>query len=302
MTSPIIPTPHTVNPSSTASRLLNRIELEAITPTPRWQFFVGEGVLWLIWLGTVIFGSAALSVTAYVALSATYALYEATHENFITFLIQSMPYLWLILFSLMAYLTVFEVKKTKRGYRYGTLIILGSSIICTIVGSLLFHAMGLGYSVDRILGQQISMYMSMEKMERKMWQMPKAGRLLGEIHTPESGGGNTVLNFKDNTGALWRISDSELPEKERTLLESGVMVRLLGTTTSEFSFHVCGVFPWLQGRAMGRHELMREREGFDAMLQSHRRMMAGNKENPPVVVPTDSLCSHLEMMRRLQST
>ena len=85
---------------STAVRVLERIEQEAITPTPRWQFFVGEGVLWLIWLGTVIFGSAALSITAYVALSASYALYEATHENFVTFLIESMPYLWLVFFHL----------------------------------------------------------------------------------------------------------------------------------------------------------------------------------------------------------
>ncbi len=297
MTTPLIPTqtPH-VTPS-TAVRVLERIEQEAITPTPRWQFFVGEGVLWLIWLGTVIFGSAALSVTAYVAMSATYALYEATHENFVTFLIQSMPYLWLILFSLMAYHTVFEVKKTKRGYRYGTFVILGSSLICTVIGSVLFHAMGLGYAVDRTLGQQISMYMSMEKMERKMWQMPKEGRLVGQIHTPESGMDIAVVNFKDNAGALWRISDAEMTEREQILLRSGATVRLLGTTTSDFSFHVCGVFPWIQGKAMARRELMREREEFDVMMQAHSRMLEGNT---PPSVPADSLCSHLEMMQRLQ--
>ncbi|MES2966202.1 MAG: hypothetical protein V4668_00275 [Patescibacteria group bacterium] len=298
MTTPLIPPYASETKPSTAVRVLERIEQEAITPTPRWQFFVGEGILWLIWLGTVIFGSAALSVTAYVALSATYALYEATHENFVTFLIQSMPYLWLVLFSLMAYLTVFEVKKTKRGYRYGTFVILGSSLACTVIGSVLFHALGLGYVVDRTLGQQISMYMSMEKSERKMWQMPAKGRLLGEIHTPESGGENEVINFKDTTGALWRISDGEMTDKERALLLSGATVRLLGTTTSEFSFHVCGVFPWLQGKAMGRRELMQERQEFDDMLAVHRRMMEGNR---PPNVPVESVCSHLEMMSRLQA-
>ncbi len=297
MTTPITPTQTPPVTPSTAMRVLERIQLEAITPTPRWQFFLGEGVLWLIWLGTVVFGSAALSVTTYVAMSATYALYEATHENFVTFLIQSMPYVWLILFSIMAYLTVYEIKKTKRGYRYGTLVILGSSLICTVIGSVIFHAMGLGYAVDRTLGQQISMYMSMEKMERKMWQMPKEGRLVGQIHTPESGIEIAVINFKDNAGALWRISDGEMTKKEQVLLRSGATVRLLGTTTSDFSFHVCGVFPWVQGKAMARRELIREREEFDVMMQAHSRMLEGNT---PPTVPADSLCSHLEMMQRLQ--
>ncbi len=301
MTTPPISTQtHHATPS-TAVRVLERIESEAITPTPRWQFFVGEGVLWLIWLGTVVFGSAALSVTTYVAMSATYALYEATHENFITFLIQSMPYIWLLLFTLMAYLTVFEVKKTKRGYRYGTFVILGSSLICTVLGSVIFHAMGLGYAVDRTLGQQISMYMSMEKMERKTWQMPNEGRLVGQINTSESGVTTDIINFEDTTGALWRISDEEMSERERTLMLSGATVRLLGTTTSEFSFHVCGVFPWIQGKAMGRRELMHEREEFDARLQAHKRMTQTNEGNEPKIIPSDTLCAHLEMMGRMQT-
>ena len=289
--------------NTTAWRVLERIDKEVIIPTPRWQFSLSEWAIWVLWAGTVFFGAVALAVTAYVTMSATYALYEATHENFVTFLVESMPYVWLLLFLLLTYLAVFEVKKTKRGYRYNTFFILGSSLAGTLFGAIFFHSLGMGYLVDKTLGQQLSMYMSMEKMEQKMWQMPQAGRLIGQVESPQSRGEGDVINFKDGEGILWRLSDNELNERERTLLLSGALVRMLGTTTSEFSFHACGVFPLMQERAMGRSDMMHEREEFTAMMQSHRRMTDQNDSefvgHMAPEVPLGSLCAHLEMMKRM---
>lgn len=290
--------------STTAWRVLERIDKEVIIPTPRWQFSLSEGAIWVLWAGTVFFGAVALAVTAYVTMSATYALYEATHENFVTFLVESMPYVWLMLFLLLTYLAVFEIKKTKRGYRYNTFLILGSSLFGTLLGAIFFHSLGMGYLVDKTLGQQLSMYMSMEKMEQKMWQMPQAGRLIGQVELSNSRRkADIVINFKDGAGVLWRLSDNELNERERTLLLSGALVRMLGTTTSEFSFHACGVFPLMQERAMGRSDMMHEREEFTVMMQSHRRMMDPDDSefagHMAPEVPPGSLCAHLEMMKRM---
>lgn len=292
--------------TSTVDRLFERIEAESITPTPKMTFMVTEWGIWLLWVLTVFFGAAALAISGYVALSAQYALYEATHENFLTFIVVIMPYIWVVLFALMTYVSVYEIRNTKWGYRYSTIVILGSNIIFTIFGAIFLHCLGLGYTLDQKLGEQIGMYMSLEKREQQMWQMPTEGRLMGvlePIETPADGEA-IILNFKDMKGVMWRLSSEELTERERLLLTRAVPVRLLGTTTSNFSFHVCGVFPWQQGKAMPHREMREHRAEFDAMMLDKlnkiedwgRELGDQELEN----TPNDSLCATLPIMKRMR--
>ncbi len=292
--------------SSTVDRLFERIEAESITPTPKMKFMVTEWGIWLLWALTVFFGSTALAISGYVALSAQYALYEATHENFLTFMVAIMPYIWVVLFALMTYISVYEIRNTKWGYRYSTIVILGSNVIFTILGAVLLHCLGLGYTLDKKLGEQIGMYMSLEKREQLMWQMPNEGRLVGVLEPVEmpAEGVGAVMNFKDIKGVLWRLSSEELSERERLLLNRAVPVRLLGTTTSDFSFHVCGVFPWQQGRAMPRKEMREHRAEFDAMMLDKMEKIEdwgrelGDRE--PENAPNGSLCATLPIMKRMR--
>jgi hypothetical protein len=296
---------NTAKESSTVDRLFDRIEAEAITPTPKMAFVASEWGIWLVWVLTVVFGATALAISGYVAMSAHYAIYEATHENFLTFMVAIMPYIWVVLFALMTYISVYEIKKTKRGYRYSTVMILGSNVIFTILGAMLLHCLGLGYTLDKKLGEQIGMYMSLEKKEQMMWQTPAQGRLLGVLEplVVVDEGEETILNFKDIKGVLWRLTTSELNEREQLLLSRALPVRLLGTTTSEFSFHVCGVFPWDQGRAMPRKEMREHREEFDAMMvDKMEKIEAWGRElgdTEPKNPPPNSLCATLPIMKRM---
>lgn len=291
--------------SSTVDRLFERIDAEAITPTSKLSFMATEVAIWLVWVLTVIFGAMALAISGYVTMSAQYAIYEATHENFLTFMVAIMPYIWVGLFALMTYISVYEIKKTKRGYRYSTVMVLGSNVIFTIFGAMLLHCLGLGYTLDKKLGEQIGMYMSLEKRQEMMWQMPAAGRLIGVLEPVQTTAETAVpvLNFKDKAGVLWRLSVEELSEHELVLLNRALPVRLLGTTTSEFSFHACGVFPWEEGRAMPRREMRERREEFDAIMLDKMEKIAdlGREfgDMGPKKPPMDSLCANLPIMKRM---
>jgi hypothetical protein len=291
---------------STADRLFERIEAESITPTPKMKFMVTEWGIWLVWGLTVFFGATALAISGYVALSAQYALYEATHENFLTFMVTVMPYIWVALFAFMTYISVYEIKNTKHGYRYSTIFILGSNVIFTVLGAVLLHCLGLGYTLDKKLGEQIGMYMSLDKKEQLMWQKPSEGRLVGllEPRAMSADREEVIIHFKDIKGALWRLSIDELNERERVLLTRDLPVRLLGTTTSDFSFHVCGVFPWQQGRAMPRQEMREHRAEFDAMMLDKLEEIEdwGRElgDHEPQNTPPGSLCASLPIMKRMR--
>lgn len=291
--------------SHIASEVLKRIESQSILPTSRFQFICAQWGIWIVWLATIVSGAAALAVSFYVTLSANYALYEATHENFITFFVAVMPFVWVCLFIAMVYVSIFQMRNTKRGYRYSAWVLISSSLIFTILGAIVLHSFGLGYVLDQKLGQQLGIYMSQAKMEQKMWQMPQAGRLVGSLEQLNQDSEPVpILNFKDEEGVLWRLGVNELREQETDLLLRGGRVRLLGTTTSEFSFHVCGVFPAMGDRAFGFREMARERRDFDDTMGEHvRQMMNRSAETEPNEhqnVPLDRLCSHLEIMKRMQ--
>jgi hypothetical protein len=168
------------------------------------------------------------------------------------------------------------------------------------------HSFGLGYLFDRVLGQQVSLYMSMEKREQKMWQMPDEGRLIGELFEVESLITSDVAqNFKDGSGTLWRLNTTELRPRDLALLQLGERVRLLGTTTSEVTFHVCGVFPWMmREKAMSRREMEVERQEFNTVMRQHKQLSEMNEDSlgrqNPHRVPESGLCSHLAIMKRLR--
>ena len=290
---------------STAAAVLERIEAEKLTPTPRYAFTVREYTLWGMWGTSVVVGALAVAVTMYDALSMQYAFYEATHDNIWTFLVDALPFLWVIVFTIMIVVAVNGLKHTKHGYRYRTRYIIVSSILLSIFGGILFHVFGFGYLLDTELGQQLNRYSSMEKKELNLWQAPEEGRLIGtllrregeELEIP------TVLYFQDMYGEIWTISDGELNAREMMLLATENRVRLLGTSTAPSVFHVCGVFPWMYERAMARSEMQQERLKFEQKMTAHKQMMAPDPTltpERPEPIPIDALCAHLEMMERMQ--
>ncbi len=288
-------------------RILARIATEQITPYRRLSFRLREGGIWCLWLATVVIGALAVAVSMYVGINAEYALYEATHENFFTFVVEVLPYLWVLLLGSMTYLAIKELRQTKRGYRYSTVQILGSSLVLSLLGGMVFQYAGFGYVLDQILGRQIAMYMSMEKMDMKMWQSPEQGRLVGMlIPRPERIGRDTVLQFEDIAGVRWSVNDGELNEREIGLLMTKDRVRLLGTSTAPGVFHICGIFPWMFERSMARSEMMEERSLFDNRMSAHKMMLDSERishdntvSGTPPAIPVDHICAHLEMMERI---
>lgn len=286
---------------TTAATVLARIQSEQLKPTPRYAFIAREGIVWGLWGLSVLAGALALAVTVYDGLSAEYALYEATHDNFWTFLVSVLPYIWVIIFAAMAALAVVGIRHTKYGYRYATGYIIGSSLLCSVLGAILFHFLGFGYALDTVLGHQIDQYMSMEKMELALWQAPDQGRLIGVLVPVliASTTSNPALQFEDSAGKTWTISQNELNLAEMQLLQTRDRVRLLGTTTDATSFHICGVFPLMYGRAMGWSEMQQQRQLFEQTMSAHQQMSGDDMNMGSDQIPPEQLCAHLRMMTRM---
>jgi hypothetical protein len=257
---------HQNNPNDTKNlknTLLQRIEEENVRPHSRMFFRSRECVIWALWLVSVGVGALAVAISAFAVTHRQYGLYEATHENWFTFMVEVLPFIWVIVFGVMAFLAVYNIKHTKTGYRYSVTTVLASSIVLSFATGSALQFFGLGYSIDSVLGEQMKMYMSQEKVERQLWQQPEEGRLIGK-QVATTVATSSVIVFEDSVGGRWRVEVHELLPTDIQLLASGKNVRMLGEPMGEdvHIFHACGVFPWMMNREVTMRQMNEQRESF----------------------------------------
>ena len=252
--------------------VLQRLEREAVTPTPKWYWHCIEGSLWLLWGISILFGALSVSIMLFAGSHIRYALFEATHDSPAAFAIDALPYIWVLAFTLMAALAYKNFRNTKHGYRYPLTQILISSLVFSLVGGLLLHLAGIGGVLDAQLGKTMPLYNSQEEMELRHWQQPELGRMVGRII--EQASNTSAVLFNDVEDTIWSVETKELRELDKQMLISGKQVRLLGmfeSSDDEEYFYACGVFGWMFGSKASLKDMREARTGFiDKMVTYHK--------------------------------
>jgi hypothetical protein len=290
---------------SLKDNVMHRIEREVICPRPKYLYTGRELGVWSLWLLSIVVGAFAVAVVTFVIMHHEYELYEATHENFMTFFIEALPYLWLLTFGVMAAAAVYNLKHTKHGYRYPLWQVLGSSLVLSLAGGSMLHFFGMGYSIDHTLGRYMAIYQSESERDTMMWNRPTEGRLLGTMVRPVETPEVTML-FTDTTGNKWNLNIDDLTSTERKLLESKEQVRLIGVVSDEQAkvFHSCGVFPWIMHKPPSREEFAAARRNFEERMGKYEerfekamRIEDGDKVRGD---DGDSPCHDVMPMRRMR--
>lgn len=250
--------------------LFEKIESEQVCPRSSFSFLCQECLVWFVWLLSIAVGALTVAVSMFVVTQRQYSLYEATHDNFLTFMVGALPYIWMVAFGVMVYVSIRNLRCTKHGYKYSVHAVIVSSVVLSLFGGVALQHYGLGYSVDNAIGNRVAGYLSQEKLERKVWQAPDEGRLLGKqvlnTASPEK-----VLIFEDAEGNRWKMNVKELTSQDFDLLGTERTVRLLGKAVDNEQrlFHACGVFPWMVDKNITLGELRNQREQFVDRVYDH---------------------------------
>ncbi|MCA9362243.1 hypothetical protein KC906_02620 [Candidatus Kaiserbacteria bacterium] len=286
--------------------VFDRIEHEKVCPHSRWFFHSRECIVWFFWFLSVLVGALAVAVSLFVVVHGQYALYEATHDNFITFLVDALPYLWISIFGLMVFVAVYNLRHTKHGYRHPLWMIMASSIVLSFAGGSALQFFGFGYTIDDILGERMALYVSQKKFEQQLWQDPDDGRLLGRQVYSTLAPTSTVV-FEDFGGRRWSLNVSELHPRDRELLATQQTVRLLGKVTAPklALFHACVVHPWMIDAKVTAKDMSLEREVFIERVYDHASKEARLliPDVSPVFASSslshESVCASLAVVRRM---
>lgn len=273
--------------------VLSRLEGEKVSPTAKLWFVLVNYSAWVLWLLATFVGAVAVAVTLFVVSYQHYSLYELTHDNFFTFIKDVLPFLWFLILTVMIIFAVYNIRNTRRGYRYPLWQVLGSSLILSFAGGAVLHMIGVGFNFDKWLGGTISSYNSQQKIEERIWQSPKEGRLIGKfIKYEEYFPYNPI--FLDIQGTEWRINTTDLYEEERRNLKMGESVRMIGQVleVDPPSFHACGVFSRLYEFNHTGNELKKHRDSIkESMIHFY--------DNEDTVIDS-SPCADIAPVQRLR--
>ena len=279
--------------------VLSRLQKEQIKPRSRLLCLASEYSIWTLWALSVVFGAVSLAVIQFASLRTGYAFYEATHESFWEFVLEALPYLWLGVFGLLTVAAYYNLRHTKKGYKYKFSHIILSSLGLSLIGGAGLHAVGVGYYLDTYAGQMSGLYESHEEMEIRLWQDPTAGRLVGEYAESD-------LLFVDESGEEWELELSDLHERDLDVLKTGEKVRVLGAKDedTEKIFHVCGVFPWLTKRPPALSELREDRKEFVERIRSRKPEFKKRLEGKLAEISTstkgDNYCEKMPVLKRIK--
>lgn len=281
------------------SSVLNRIKAEGVCPRSRLWFQTRECVVWLLWLLSVLFGALAVAVSLFVIVYNHVGLFEATHDSRVIYMVDALPYLWIIILILMIGLAVFDFKQTKRGYRFPLWQIVLSSLLASFGVGFLLYIVGTGYQVDKELGKRLGFYNSQEKSERDRWQQPKEGRLLGQSMNSSSpvAAPSRSITFSDVDGLGWTVITSELSPYDQGLILSGERVKLFGflDDLEPPSFYACGALLASSKPPYTQAERSRAvREAKDRWLSAHQL------KTPSEPATNTRRCVDQAVMRRLE--
>lgn len=162
-------------------RVLDCIDERGTTIKPKWQFQAREAVLWLLIALAVVVGSLAVAVIVNNISDSDLPLYmQGGYHPFIA-VGKLLPYFWIITLVLIAIAIEWNVKHTKKGYKFRTTTILLGTVLISAGAGTVLATLEVGRDFDHALEEQVPLYAELIAPHHRPWENPEEGVLAGRV-------------------------------------------------------------------------------------------------------------------------
>lgn len=225
-------------------KLLGAIKEQKIKPRPKWAFTLKNFSIWLAGFLSLILGSVAISLIFYMVRFDEFDIYRQAGNGFLKIMFLSLPIFWMIFLAIFIVFVYLNIKNTKKGYRYPTIRIIIYSLSASLFLGIIFANLGLGKTVDGILGRRAPYYDRFINPHVRMWNEADKGRLGGLVVALESQRSFTLVDLKQKE---WNVQADRAERKFDSLVEVGKPIRLIGRKISDDIFEANIIIPFRSG-------------------------------------------------------
>jgi hypothetical protein len=138
--------------------VVKEIEARGAAPKPRWHFLITRGALWFLATISIVIGGIAFAVADFVFFDNDGMSIAMLQKSSVYHIAQSIPFIWLFVFSLFATSAYVGFRYTRTGYRYMTVFVVLCIIGVSIILGILLNRLDFGQSIHYYLLKHTSFY------------------------------------------------------------------------------------------------------------------------------------------------
>jgi hypothetical protein len=224
-----------------SQKVLEEIKNKKIAPTARWRFLLHDYFLWAVLAVSIAIGSFASSVIIYMIRNNDWEIYEKS-GGLLNFVIYTLPYFWLIILALIIFLIEYNLRHTKRGYRFEMIGILVSSVALSVIFGGALYKSGFGQRIEMFTAKKMPFYQAFTDHRQLVWNQPDRGLLAGEVVMIENNGQFMLIDLVEKK---WRVVGEDIEFRRVEPLVIGHWVRVVGEKINNDIFRAVQVRPWM---------------------------------------------------------
>lgn len=222
-----------------ASRVIGAIRDREVSPRPKWSFAARNAFLLALGVLTIALGALTVATGAFLVADRDWDIYLEVGQQKTLFALESLPFFWLAALAVLVTATYATLTRTRRGYRFAPVTVLGGSVLASLaLGSALYVA-GAGGPTHEYFRAHVPAYDRVVVSRERFWTSPQRGLLAGIVaHVTSS----REFALEDGRGVVWRIT---VPEGPADGVAPGARVRAIGTASGDGGFVAASVWPGL---------------------------------------------------------
>lgn len=210
--------------------VLEKIKKADLKPRPKWQFIAWRVLFWTIFILAVFIGGGAFGMIFHQVFGTEWGFMHKGMMSPFYGMMLILPYIcWFSILGLMVALAYKTISKTQKGYRYRPALVVGLSVLLSLLLGIFVYQMQLSHGLDEAMQNSFGPYSHFQSQHDAMWVSPENGVLSGEVLEQIS---ETSFKLQDLNGEAWTINFVD----ESLELEEGNRVFIMGEITAEGEF------------------------------------------------------------------
>lgn len=217
-----------------SKKIIEKIKQEEIKPISETQLRWKNYAFWIAWAAVIVLGSMFFSLILLDLSDVSFDFWRkmpAGRPIFVLF--RTAPFLWLALLALAMVIGYLAFRKTKKGYRYNNLIVIGLVVIFVGALGLVIHWSRANSGLEKGLLKKFPKHKNLIMMRESRMEMPEEGILGGLVVSVDSS--KIILrSFRNNE---WEVLVTKNTQIKRTGdIKKDIQIMVIGKKIDENTF------------------------------------------------------------------
>ncbi|PIZ74764.1 hypothetical protein COY07_00165 [Candidatus Peregrinibacteria bacterium CG_4_10_14_0_2_um_filter_43_11] len=224
-----------------SDKILAKIKEKKLTPKSRLHFIALHILVWTSVLVSIVLGGIAIAIILRHLLSADWELARRFSGGPVQSFFLLLPYIWFLFIGITLFSANLLFSHTKKGYRFHPVLVVGISIIISLVLGGVFYEVKLDNPIEDHLQKNIPPYAQWHENRRKMFVAPEKGVLAGRISKIIPAESLVIIDFKK---AQWTVDIRTAEMELKMPLNVDMHVGVIGEKTGDYTFKAYQIRPF----------------------------------------------------------